>query len=412
MTNVLAMVLAAGRVDELLTLTERRPKSAVPVFGIYRIIDFALSNLMHSGLRKVGVLSQFRPHALTRHIGSGEHWDFIGRSREIRILPPYRGLAESDWYKGTADAIYQNMGYIEEFQPEDVLIVSADHIYRMDYRPFYQYHRDKNAEATVCLTRVTTPEKRFGYATLDRRGIVVEYQEKPATPPSHYASMTVYLFKTSLLLNLLKDNSQQTSHEFGRDILPSLAAQKRLVGYRFKGTWTYARTVNAYYAAHQALLKRNIDLNAWQVRTNLIERCEHADRVPARISGKVKNSIVSEGCIIEGKVKNSVLSPGVHIYKGSSVNNSIIFHDTCIKEKSILNKVICDKDVHIGDHVHIGTFGEDTPSQEFGHLMDSGFTLIGKGIQVPNTMRIGANTSIFSTACLNQDSIAPGSTVR
>ncbi|MBE0433814.1 glucose-1-phosphate adenylyltransferase, partial [candidate division WOR-3 bacterium] len=189
--NILAMVLAGGRVDELLCLTEHRPKSALPVFATYRIIDFVLSNLMHAGIRHVGVLSQYRPHALVRHVGTGEHWDFVGRGRGIRLLPPYRGLRASDWYKGTADAVYQNMSYIETFKPEHVLIASADHIYRMDYRPFIRFHVDNDADATVSFTRMKKRSSRFGYGVIDRQGRLLDYQEKPDRPPSAWISMTL-----------------------------------------------------------------------------------------------------------------------------------------------------------------------------------------------------------------------------
>jgi glucose-1-phosphate adenylyltransferase len=168
MSSVLAMVLAGGRVDELLCLTEMRPKSALPVFATHRIIDFVLSNLMHAGISNVGVLSQYRPSALVRHIGTGEHWDFIGRSRDIRMLPPYRGSKASDWYKGTADAVFQNISYIDQFRPEHLLVASADHIYRMDYRPFIEFHISHDADATVCFTRMKKKSSRFGYGVLNR----------------------------------------------------------------------------------------------------------------------------------------------------------------------------------------------------------------------------------------------------
>ncbi len=412
MDKVLALVLAAGRVDELLTLTERRPKSAVPVFGMYRVIDFVLSNMMHSGINVVGVLSQYRPFELMHHIGGGEHWDFSGRAREIRVLPPYRGMRASDWYKGTADAIYQNIGFIEEFNPENVLIASADHIYRMDYQAMYDFHKAKSADVTVCFTSVKKKEKRFGYGILDKKNRVVEYIEKPEKSVMDLASMTVYLFKTGVLINLLKENARNVSHEFGRDILPALTNSGKMFGYIFKGYWAYARTIPSYYKLHQDLLKREIDLEAWQIRTNLIDRCEYADRVPSRIDGQVKNSLISDGCIIKGRVVNSVLSPGVRVDEKASVQNSIIFHDCIIENGSLLDRVICDKDVIVSEKAQIGHFGHDVSSSEFGELLDTGITLIGKSIRIPETARIGSNTAIFSTAKIEQLNIEPGSTLR
>lgn len=405
------MVLAAGRVDELLTLTESRPKSAVPVFGLYRTIDFVLSNLMHSGVSNVGVLSQFRPYALLRHVGTGEHWDFIGRSRTLNILPPYRGQKGSDWYKGTADAIYQNISYIEYFKPDHVLICSADHIYKMDYQQFFKFHMDNKAQVSACFTKVISKSRRFGYAVIQKNK-VVDYFEKPDKPLGNIVSMTIYLFKTELLIDLLKSNAREKSHEFGRDILPDLVRQKMLFGYNFQEPWYYCRTINSYYKAHQALLKRVFDLNTWQIRTNLIERNEKGDRVPARINGEVKNSIISEGCVVNGTVIKSILSPGVIVEKGAEVRDSIIFHDTRIMANARINRTISDKDVVVADDSEIGQYGAELPSRDYGDLLADGFTLIGRGVHIPARSRIGANTVIFSTARNISQDIPPGSTLK
>jgi len=412
MNRTLALVLAAGQVDELLTLTERRPKSAVPVFGIYRAIDFVLSNLMHSGISNVGVLSQFRPYSLLRHIGTGEHWDFIGRTRTLNILPPYRGQKESDWYKGTADAIYQNISFIESHKPDNVLICSADHIYRMDYQPLLQFHIDNKAEATACFTKVISKSKRFGYAVIENNHKIMEYVEKPEKPPTNMASMTVYLFKTSLLIDLLRTNAKENSHEFGRDILPKLVKQEMLYGYKFRDPWYYARTIKSYYKAHQALLGRKFDLSAWQIRTNLIERSEKGDRVPTRVNGSVINSVISEGCVINGQVANSVLSPGVIVDKGAIVQDSIIFHDSLIQSGAFLKRAIIDKDVVIGEDAEIGRSGSDVRSKEYAELLEDGFTLVGKSIKIPTRARIEANSVIFSTTRDIPGEIPAGSTLK
>lgn len=412
MSNVLAFVLAGGRVDELLCLTERRPKSALPIFGIYRIIDCVLSNLMHAGIEHVGVLSQYRPSALVRHIGTGEHWDFVGRKRGIRILPPYRGFKASDWYKGTADAVYQNCAYIEEFNPQHVLIASADHIYRMDYRPFIQYHIDTNADATVCFTRTRKKSSRFGYGIIDRKGHLKKYVEKPETPPSAWASMTLYLFKTDVLIDALESNAHETSHEFGRDILPALMNSHRIHAYRFSNYWAYARTIDSYYATNMDVLLGRVNLSKWQVRTNLVERCAHCERMPVSINGDVVNSVISDGCTINGTVKNSIVSPGVVIENGAHVIDSIIYHDTYIGKNTHLKKTICDKDTVIGEDCTIGISGEETPSREYPALLHSGITLIGKKCTIPAGTIIGANTAIYSAAEIGMRTIGPGSTLR
>ena len=406
------MVLAGGRVDELLCLTEMRPKSALPVFATYRIIDFVLSNLMHSGISNVGVLSQYRPYSLVRHIGTGEHWDFLGRSRDIRMLPPYRGFKASDWYQGTADAVFQNISFIETFRPEHILIASADHVYRMDYRPFIQFHIDNKADATVCFTKTKKRSSRFGYGVLNRHHKLVDYQEKPETPPSDWVSMTLYLFKSDFIIDLLRLNAQERSHEFGRDIIPKLIAKSRVFGYKYRGYWAYARTVDTYFWTNIDMLKGKVSLQEWQIRTNLLERCTHADRSPAYIDGRVTNSVVSEGCIIKGNVRNSVLSPGVIVSAGAEVQDSIIFHDTTISNRSKVTKVICDKDSHIGSDCTIGGFGGDIPSKEFGDLLQSGITVLGKNTNIPDRTEIGANTTLYSSARVTSSRIKPGSTLR
>ncbi len=412
MTDVLAMILAGGRVDELLTLTEKRPKAAVPIFGIYRFIDFVLSNMMISGIDKVGILSQYRPYSLMRHIGSGEHWDFIGRKRGIRILPPYRGIKESDWYKGTADAVFQNISYIEEFKPKYVLIAAGDHIYHFDYRLLYRYHIENDALATICFTRVRERTPWFGYGVLDKKNRLVAYREKPKEPPSDLVSMTVYLFQTDFLLELLKENVQQDSHEFGRDIIPRLAGKPRIFGYRFNNFWGYARTIEMYYKTNMDYLRNKDLMRNWTVRTNLIEGCEEQDRIPARISGEIRNSVIGDGCIIKGTVRNSILSPGVVVKDRARVINSIVFHNTKIEKGVYLKNVICDKNVEIGEASLIGTEGAKVPSEEFGDLLKSGITVLGKGVIVPPQTRIGANTVVYSTATIKEREIPPGSTLR
>jgi glucose-1-phosphate adenylyltransferase len=411
MSNVLALVLAGGHVEELLCLTEKRAKSALPVFGIYRIIDFVLSNCMHAGIEQVGILSQYRPHGLVRHIGNGEHWDFIGRQREIRILPPYRGSHGSDWYQGTADAVYQNIAYVEEYAPDHVLIASADHVYRMDYRPFINFHLDHRAKVTVCLTQQHAASRRFGYGIIERDRLI-DYVEKPTTPLSTMVSMTLFLFEKDFLIEILKENAQARSHEFGRDILPSILRSVPVYAFRFGGYWAYARTISSYFRTNMNLLKGTIDLAQWQIRTNLTERSKQRDRVPAYINGEVIDSVISDACIIEGTVKNSILSPGVRVARGGEVIDSVIFHDTVIGSNAKLKKVICDKDAVIGDNVSIGHEGEHTPSMEFKDLLASGISIIGRTVHIPENTTIGANTAIYPGARIDRSDIAAGSTLR
>ncbi len=412
MNDIVGMILAGGRVDELLTLTERRPKAAVPIFGIYRFIDFVLSNMMRSRIDNVGVLSQFRPYSLMRHLGNGEHWDFIGRKRGVRILPPYKGLKESDWYRGTADAVYQNISYIEEFKPRYVIVAAADHIYQLDYRDVLDFHREKDAEVTVGFTKSKIRKPWFGYGVMDNDCRLVAYQEKPDKPISNWISMTVYVFRTEFLFELLKENARADSHEFGRDIISRLPGRCAIYGYKFDDYWAYARTVNMYYQTNMELLRGKIKLRRWQICTNLIEGCAFKDRLPARITGEVSNSYISHGCVIQGTVINSILSPDVVVEKGTEVIDSIVFHGTIIKRNARLQKVICDKQCEIGENTEIGTFGQEIFSKEFENLLNTGITLIGKETEIASGVKIGANTVIYAGKSVKASEIKPGSTIR
>jgi glucose-1-phosphate adenylyltransferase len=378
---------------------------------MYLIIDFVLSNLMHAGIESVGILSQYRPHDLVRHIGTGEHWDFIGRRRNVFMLPPYRGSRGSDWYRGTADAVYQNISFINEFEADIILIASADHIYRMNYHPLIRFHQENKADATICFTKVSNKSSRFGYGVVEK-GRLITYHEKPSAPPSDLASMTIYVFNRHFLIDVLMANARAPSHEFGRDIIPAILETSRVYGYVFTDYWAYARTITSYYNTNMDLLQGKIPLHDWQIRTNLTERNTNKDRVPAYINGRIHNSLISDECAIEGSVRNSLLSPGVKVAPDAEIVDSIIFHDTTIGKNTRLHRVICDKDVHIENNVTIGYNGREIPSREFGELMCEGFTVIDRKMSIPSGITIGANTVIYSGAQLTEEEIPPGSTVR
>ena len=244
MKNVLAMILAGGRVDELDVLTFLRPKSVLPFGALYRIIDFPMSNLMHSGIERVGILSQYRPFYLINHIASGQPWDMIGRRRFAVILPPFKGREASDWYKGTADAVYQNIDFIKMYNPDLVLILSGDHIYQMDYQDVINFHLEKKADLTIAFTSVPREgAHRFGQGLIEeeeaRGGKVVQYAEKPKKALYEWASLTIYVFNPGVLLEALAENARKESHEFGKDIIPSLLGNFRVYGYKHLGYWVW-----------------------------------------------------------------------------------------------------------------------------------------------------------------------------
>lgn len=392
------MILAGGRVGELSTLTLRRPKSALPFGGYYRVIDFALSNLMHAGINNAGILSQYRPGSLIDHVGIGECWDFIGLDRGAKILPPYRGAEAGDWYKGNADAVYQNFNYIEDHRAELVLIVSGDHIYRMDYRQLVRSHLERGADLTIALKRMGHHE-RFGYGAIDARGRLLSYEEKPAKPSSDLASLTIYCVKASVLKRALSDLAGRPSVEFGQDVIPWMLAKNcRVYGWVFDGYWAYTRTVNAYYQAHQDLLARRIDLDQWAIRTNLQESGVLGEP-PPRVIGPatVRNSFISSGCEIEGTVIGSVLSPGVRVERGARVINSILFHRTVVERDARVALTIADKGVTIGHGARVGPEEEEAidPGKA---LAAHPITLLGKGCCCEPGSRLEAGSEIHPDA--------------
>lgn len=395
--RIAAMILAGGRVGELSVLTLRRPKSALPFGGHYRVIDFALSNLMRAGVNNVGILSQYRPGSLIDHVGTGEGWDFIGLDRGAKILPPFRGAEASDWYKGNADAVFQNLNYIHDQRAEVVLILSGDHIYRMDYRQLVRAHLEHGADMTIAVKRMGHHE-RFGYATLDNSGRVVEYEEKPAHPRSDLASLTIYAINTGPLVRVLEGLAGSPQVEFGQDVIPRMLDSYRVQGFIFDGYWAYTRTVNAYYQAHRDLLARRIDLDEWGVRTNLQDGGV-VDQPPARISGsaEVQNSYLSAGCEIEGTVIGSVLSPGVRVEKGARVVNSIVFHHGTVKKGASVCLAIVDKGVSIGTNARVGPSPEDA-AEPVAAVAKFPITLLGKECRVAPGARVEPGSEIHPEA--------------
>lgn len=396
MRKVLAMILAGGRVDELSVLTFYRPKSAVPFGGLYRVIDCALSNLRYSGIENVGILSQYRSYSLINHIARGAPWDMIGRSRGVTILPPFQGHKASDWYQGTADAVLQNLDFIDYHKPDLVMILSGDHIYKMDYRSMINYHLRKGADLTGAFTPVDLREApRFGLARIAEEdrigGELLLYREKPASPVSNWASMTIYLFKPEVLREVLEENARSSSHEFGRDIIPNMLGRYKVYGYRHQGYWNYSRRLEEFWQANMDTLGRRpkIVLKEWMLRTNLDHQAIR-DRQPAVLGKKalIYNSSFYNGCRIEGRVENSVLFPGVQIAEGALVKDSVLFFDTVVEKGACLEKVISDVDVVIGAKASVG--------QKNGrHAIQGGITVIGRSAQIPAEITIGPGCTIY-----------------
>jgi glucose-1-phosphate adenylyltransferase len=396
--QIVGMVLAGGRVDELSVLTAQRPKSAVPFWGMYRIIDFVLSNMMHSRIEVVGVLSQYRPYSLQTHLGGGEPWDYVGRTRELKVLSPFQGLSDSDWYKGTADAIYQNLNFLEHFGPEMVLVAAGDHIYSMDYRPMIRAHVAHNAELTIALKRV--PRERahqFGTAVLDGDGRVLRYEEKAPRPESDLASLTVYVFNTRTLVERVRENAaESTGFHLYSEVIPRMVREgARVYGHVFDGYWAYARTLDAYYSANMDAIEEGApDLDTWQVRTNL-RSGTLGDPAPAllRPGSRCVSSLVGAGAMIEGTVEHSVLSPGVTVERGAVVRDSVLMHGCRVASGAVVDRAILDKGVVVGAGAVIG-HGEADANRALPGSLTCGATVVGKGTCVPDGIAIGRNCVI------------------
>jgi len=396
------MILAGGRVDELKVLTLNRPKSTVPYGGMYRIIDFPLSNLMHSGIEKVGVLSQYHSASLVRHIGIGSSWDMVGRDRGAMVLPPFKSEQNSDWYRGTADAVFQNIDFIDEFQPDLVLVLSGDHVYHMNYQALIDYHLTKQADVTAVFKEVPIHSAhRFGLATIDKEdgmtgGRITAYHEKPANPKSTWASLTIYLFNTNLLKKILLELIQSSeSFEFGHDILPRMVKSYRTYGYKFYGYWAYSRTIKEFWQANMDLLSDHspVDLKQWEVRTNLDHR-NLRDRTPTIISdsAEIHNSIIYTGCVVKGQVSDSVIFPGVIIEEGAKITKSIIMFDSSIKKNCVIDRSILDTDIIVNENCQIGCAVED--SEYPGKHDADEITIIGQSTIIPQGRVIGKNCII------------------
>lgn len=424
MANILALVLAGGRVDELSVLTFDRPKSALPFAGNFRVIDFALSNLMHARIGRVGILSQYRSASLITHIGNGAPWDMTGRRRGVALLPPSTGQKNSDWYNGTADAVAHNLEFIYEHNPDLVLILSGDHIYRMDYRELIRFHQEQKAEVTVGFIKVPKNEAhRFGLGVIKEKkalpgGRLTAYEEKPSRPISQWASLTVYLFQTPVLLETLKVTHPHTEAiEFGRDILPSLVHQRRVYGYVFSGYWGYTRTLEEYWQTHMDLLRTDspINLKDWQIRTNLEhERIQERQPAMVGLQAHLDQVLLTHGCSVEGTVKRSVLFPGVQVEEGAVVEDAILFFDTVVEAGAMVKKVITDKRVRIGEQARIGGGSRPVPNQAFPYLLASGLTVIGRNTHLPAGIRVGGNCILYPNLderFFDSDEIPSGATL-
>jgi glucose-1-phosphate adenylyltransferase len=396
--NVLTLILAGGAGSRLSILGEKRAKPAVPFAGKYRIIDFPLSNAVNSDLYRVAVLTQYRPHSLMNHIGIGEPWDLNRRwPSGVQIWQPYRGRKDQDWYRGTADALYQNRNFIAEFGCEHLLILSGDHIYKQDYRHLLRCHEDKGADLTVAVMNVPPEEThRFGIMDVDANDRITRFTEKPKQAESTLASMGIYVFNTEFLLHRLEEDAHDSSsaHDFGKNIIPRMVGCDRVFAYPFRGYWVDVGTISAYWETNLALLSDNPALDLYDPDWVIHTRSEERPPVKLGAAGQSRTSLVSNGCVIDGTVIHSVLSPGVCLEPGAVVRDSVIMNDTIIRAGAVINRCVLDKEIEIGTGSHVGAGDEMTPNLLEPENINTGITIIGKRARVPAGAVIGRNCRI------------------
>lgn len=393
--EMIAMLLAGGQGSRLGVLTAKLAKPAVAFGGKYKIIDFPLSNCINSGIDTVGVLTQYRPLRLNQHIGIGVPWDLDRNIGGVTVLPPYEKSTNSQWYTGTANAIYQNLEYIDYYNPEYVLILSGDHIYKMDYEVMLDFHKSTEADITLATYEVPIEEaSRFGVVITDENSVIQEFEEKPEKPRSNKASMGIYIFKWSILKEALQELSDVPSCDFGKHIIPHCHQNgAKVVAYDFKGYWKDVGTLGSYWESNMELVdiipEFNLYEEFWKIYTkNDMLTPQYIDE-----SGVVAESIIGEGTEIYGEVNHCVIGSGVTIGKGAVVKDSIIMNGTTIGEGTIINKAIIAENVQIGKNVELGV-GDEAPNDLAPHIYSYGLVTIGEHSTVPDGVKVGKNTAI------------------
>ena len=393
--EMIAMLLAGGQGSRLGVLTEKVAKPAVAFGGKYRIIDFPLSNCINSGIDTVGVLTQYQPLRLNTHIGIGIPWDLDRNEGGVTVLPPYEKSTSSEWYTGTANAIYQNLAYMEQYNPDYVLILSGDHIYKMDYEVMLDFHKANKADITIACMPVPIEEaSRFGIMVTDESNRITEFEEKPEHPSSNLASMGIYIFSWPVLKDALIALKDQNGCDFGKHILPYCKEKgQRLFAYEYNGYWKDVGTLGSYWEANMELIdiipEFNLYEEFWRIYTK-------GDVIPPQYISEdavVDKCIIGEGTEIYGEVHNSVIGPNVVIGKGSVIRDSIIMKNTSVGENVVMDKAIVAEDVVVGNNVVIGC-GEEAPNVLKPAVYAFGIATVGERSVIPDNVRIGKNTAI------------------
>ena len=383
--DCVAMILAGGQGSRLGALTKNVAKPAVPFGGKYRIIDFPLSNCVHSGINTVGVLTQYQPLELNRYIGNGNPWDLDRSHGGVYVLPPYQSAKAGEWYKGTANAIYQNLSFLESFKPENVLILSGDHIYKMHYGEMLKAHKESGAAVTIAVMPVPWEEaSRFGIMNVDEEGTITDFEEKPAEPKSNLASMGIYIFTYEVLKKYLEADERDPSsaNDFGKNIIPAMLENgEKMVSFRFEGYWKDVGTIHSLWEANMDLVDQppEFDLNdrSWSIYSRNMALAPHY----VGQNAKITNSTVTEGCFIDGEIKHSVIFGGVELGEGSVVSDSVIMPGAKIGKNVVIEKAVIGADAVIGDGAKVGVNSSDD-NKYASKLCTNDLVLIESGAEV------------------------------
>ncbi len=393
--EMIAMLLAGGQGSRLGVLTSNVAKPAVAFGGKYRIIDFPLSNCVNSGIDTVGVLTQYQPLRLNTHIGIGIPWDLDRNNGGVTVLPPYEKSDNSEWYTGTANAIYQNLNYIDSYHPEYVLILSGDHIYKMNYEVMLDFHKENNADVTIAAMPVPWEEaSRFGLVITDENKQIMDFEEKPANPRSNLASMGIYIFNWSVLREALVTMSEQSNCDFGKHIIPYCRENgRRLFAYEYNGYWKDVGTLGSYWEANMELIDLIPEFNLYEEYWKIYTKSEIIEPQFIAEDAVTERCIIGEGCEIYGKVYGSVIGAGVVIGKDTVVRDSIIMQDTVIGDNVNITKAIVAENVTIGNNVELGV-GEEAENKLNKSVYSFGLVTIGENSVIPSGVKIGKNTAI------------------
>lgn len=395
--EMIGLLLAGGQGSRLGVLTATTAKPAVPYGGKFRIIDFPLSNCINSGIDTVGVFTQYQPLELNAHIGIGKPWDLDRINGGVTILSPFLKGDMGEWFKGTANAVYQNIHYIDKISPKYVIILSGDHIYKMDYAKMLDAHKKNGADATISVFEVPLDEaSRFGIMNTDENSKIYEFEEKPSAPKSNLASMGVYIFNWDMLRDYLirDDLDPESNNDFGKNIIPTMLAEGRaMYAYAFSGYWKDVGTIQAYWESNMDLIERVPDFNLferdWKIyTTNPVKPTHYVGP-----TGSIKKSIVAEGCMVYGTIRNSIIFPGVYIAEGAVIEDSIIMSNTRIGTNAHILKSILSENVVVGNDVKIG-FGEFVVNEDKPGIYNCGISVIGEAARIPNQTEIGKNVMV------------------